>query len=303
MTKLIQTYYSFANKDIFQNDGGFLCPEIHYMAWALSCIQLKKFHKEVELYTTNEGKQLFEYLEIPYSLIHTDLNNSAFLNTCMPELWAYSKIYTYSIQTEPFIHIDGDILIFKPFKESYLNDDLIAQNIEINGEVYQEMISKLEGLEYSKPWFLYIKDHNLAYNTGLFGGSNLQFIKEYTEEAFNFYFENEFFLKKLLAKDKNINGINVIFEQSLYYALSTLKNKKVQQFTEHQIINNIGYSYFFNITNGDFVHLMGTSKKNILINQFIFHSLKKCAPETFYKILLLSDKNYITIKHSPCTTM
>jgi hypothetical protein len=56
------------------NSGGFLAPEIHYMSWAFSCLQLSKFYENVELHTNQQGKEiLIDVLELPYSKVHLSL--------------------------------------------------------------------------------------------------------------------------------------------------------------------------------------------------------------------------------------
>jgi hypothetical protein len=104
--KIIQTLYLSDNgEDPLKNNLGFLSPEFNWMGWALSCLQLKQYYRYVELYTNNAGYEvLINKLKLPYDEVHLVLNDITF----PPQLWAYPKLYTYSLQSAPFLHIDGD---------------------------------------------------------------------------------------------------------------------------------------------------------------------------------------------------
>jgi hypothetical protein len=100
--KFIQTL--FINKDLFKNTFGWAAPEYHLMSWALSSLQLQKIYQRVELYTnSNAAKILIDTLELPYYKVNITHDN---INTANENLWALPKIITYSLQDDPFLHLD-----------------------------------------------------------------------------------------------------------------------------------------------------------------------------------------------------
>jgi hypothetical protein len=115
----IQTLYIPQTKDLVRDAFGWASPEYHLMSWALSCLQLKQLYKKVYLYAnTPAARLLIDDLQLPYTdafCTHDKL--------ILPhkELWALPKIYTYQLQEEPFLHIDGDVFLFDYLPESLLN--------------------------------------------------------------------------------------------------------------------------------------------------------------------------------------
>jgi hypothetical protein len=120
VSKIVQTLWT---KPVFEDNsnihqrfhGGWLNKKYNFMAWTLSCLQSKKFYENVELVTDARGKLLLiDNLELPYTNVRVELDC---LNNYPNILWTLPKIYTYSIQDEPFIHIDGDVFIWEKFHE------------------------------------------------------------------------------------------------------------------------------------------------------------------------------------------
>ena len=100
------------------------------MSWALSCLQLRKFYDEVELVTDSEGADLLiNKLHLPYTSCKPVLDKLVDEN---PAVWALGKIAAYEAQEVPFIHVDGDIYIWKPFPKRIEEADIAVQNVEKN---------------------------------------------------------------------------------------------------------------------------------------------------------------------------
>ncbi len=171
--RIIQTFWSPIGAQITKNNGGWLCPVINIMSLALSCVLLRRFYDEVELYTTKEYQELFERLKLPYTKIHATHNNE-FMNNLPPKMWAYSKIYTYSLQTSPFLHVDGDIFIWEPFDKKLLQKDIIVQSVEENLSSYKRNIGLLHSIAGANipKWVSANEKYPMAYNCGLFGAND-----------------------------------------------------------------------------------------------------------------------------------
>ncbi len=79
--KIIQSYWSLPSesrdKDVNgRSNGGFLDARFNYMSWALSCLCLKRFYKDVELVTDEKGKKmLIDTLKLPYTKVTVCLDD------------------------------------------------------------------------------------------------------------------------------------------------------------------------------------------------------------------------------------
>lgn len=273
--RIIQTYWNASGLPYNQVKGGWLSPEIHWMSWALSCTLLRRFYDDVELYTTEEDAKIFRKFKIPYTKIHTDLD-CEFIRNLRPEMWAYAKIYTYSIQAEPFLHVDGDVFIWKPFKEELFNGDICVQNIEENLGVYHKSIETLLSTDgtFVPNWILENKDYPKAYNMGIFGANDLDFVRKYCDLAFEYYKKNQDVFHRLYKTDPNVN---ILPEQYLLYGLSEGMGRLVKKLYAENVKMDKDFHIFCEITKipkcNSFLHTLGGCKKSPSVNDFIAHCL------------------------------
>jgi hypothetical protein len=222
--------------DILVLKGGFAHAKFHLMSWALSSLQVRKFYDSLELYTDNFGKELLvERLGLPYTAVHLDLQS---LDFGLPKaIWTPKKMYAYAQQNAPFLHIDGDVFIFKPFEKSLLSAPLVAQNLDVNMDFYKEVLQTvLAEFEYVPDYLE--RDLNkdlLAANAGVIGGTNYLFFKEYVQEAYQFLDRNRAHLEKV-----NLDYLSTFTEQYLYYAFAQHKQVKIAQI----IPENVSPTYF-----------------------------------------------------------
>lgn len=292
----MQTFWAPYREDPLLNSGGFLCPEIHWMAWAFSCLQLRKFYPDVELHTNQAGKEiLIDTLKLPYTKVHLSLEND-FMNNLHPKMWAYSKIHTYSIQKEPFLHVDGDVFIWEAFDEQLLKSPLIAQNIEDDLDIYHKSLQVINRYaDYKPDWLTFSQDHPKAYNAGILGGSDLSFIKEYTDLAFQFYEGNKNCLDTLSTEDRNIN---TIVEQYWLYVLSEKRKEDVSFFTNQIVCKAEDFRSFVEIEKipfeSQYLHTLGFFKKSQYVNDFISFVLKVEYPECWNTVVSSIKQSSVT---------
>ncbi|MBW4361238.1 DUF6734 family protein [Flavobacterium taihuense] len=293
MEKIIQTFW-LPNKldNSLLNTGGFVCPEINLMSWAFSCLQLCKFYPEVELHTNQAGKEiLIDLLGLPYTKVHLSLETE-FIDNLLPSMWAYSKIHTYSIQKEPFLHVDGDIFIWEPFNDKLVQSPLIAQNIEENLSVYKHCLKIIKKkLPFMPNWLEFDDLQIRAYNAGIIGGNDISFFKKYTSLAFEFYERNKKQLASLIETNLETNKhIHIIPEQYLFYKLSNKMNIQVMLQDEKKVDSEIGsFSQFVEIekipNEKKYMHVLGNYKRSKQHNDFVGFILKKEYPEYWEKII------------------
>jgi len=140
--KVVQTFWSGSRTSITKDSFGWHQPEYHLQSWALSCQLLKRLYPEVELYTDKTGYDLLiKQLKLPYTNVHVVLDD---LNAYSNSVWALSKIYTYSLQNTPFIHVDGDVFLRKEFSKELTASGLIVQNREIENRYFESSWKLLE---------------------------------------------------------------------------------------------------------------------------------------------------------------
>jgi len=287
--KIVQSFWTGNISNITQNSFGWLSSKYNLISWILSVNQLVKYYSNVELYTDELGAEiLISKLKLPYTNVHIVLNE---LDNYHNELWALSKIKTYSLQNEPFLHVDGDVFIFKAFPERLLKSNLITQNLEIATDYYKVM---WEGIT-DELLFLpnELSDYNktkvgYACNMGIVGGNDFKFFKLYANKAFEFVDKNKSAWSKISK-----NNFNVFFEQLLFYEL-TKKHKKKVNFLFDEILDDNKYVGF-----GDFdktpkhrtyLHLLGDYKKHIPTFRTMENYVLKFYPEFYKRLIRLIDE-------------
>jgi len=289
--KIIQTLFIDDSKNPFKDGCGWIKPEYHLMSWALSCLLLREKYVNLELFVnSNAGKLLIDTLGLPYSEVHYDHDK---LSLPHNNLWALPKIYTYSLQENPFLHIDGDVFIFNRINESLLDSELIAQNIEIATEYYLSTLSEL------KEHFTYfpncvIKDFNSSFpfkavNAGILGGKNIQFFKEYSREAFEYVYQNLSHMPYI-----NVNRFNVFFEQHLFYSLANEKEIPISIYLTESINDNeyLNFGNFHEVPGSrSYLHLLGDYKRDEPTCLKMAAKLRELYPDYYYKIISICRAN------------
>ena len=297
--KIIQTFWT-ARQDPLRHGFGWTHPEYNLMSWSLSCLSLREHYDEVELYTDSAGYHiLIEVLQLPYTKTHVIFDDFQ----CLPHHWALSKIKTYSLQTEPFLHIDGDIYLPRPLPERVLNAPLVAQNREIGTRYYRRMMD--EGVlkhpsiklpEYIKKGLR--EDSIASYNMGFFGGTDLGFIQEYCDEVFRFMEINS--MNNAGVAHAHVN-CNVFFEQVVFALFADQHNRKVCGLLE-DVRQDKGYTFneFCDLTYYKvlpFFHILGGHKRNEKISSLFETTLVRHNPELYKKILSLFPERNIRFKN------
>jgi len=265
--------------------GGWNEKVFYYMSWALSYLKIKEFYKSIELYTDEKGKELLiDILQLPYDKVHVVLDD---LNGFSSRLWALGKVYTYSLQKEPFIHVDGDIFIWCKFPERIENAPLIAQHKEENYEHHKLATQKLiaDGFYFKKEVNPQNEAEIIEVNAGLLGGNNIDFFTIYTKAVFDFVKNNKTQID--LLEGMGITYVNTIFEQYFFYKLAL--NNKLH--IEYLFTNKISSSFSEFVQFGSlpytntYIHSIAFHKKKFSIGANVAHRLWYEYPDYYYRIL------------------
>ncbi|MEA5402905.1 DUF6734 family protein [Arcicella sp. DC2W] len=270
--------------------GGWLDKKYNYMSWALSCLQFKKHYGFIELVTDNEGKKLFiDKLNLPYDSVRVELD---IYNNYHPDLWAISKLHSYTLQNEPFLHVDGDVYIWK-ILDKVNNKPLIAQNEDIDFKYYTTVWNDIIlNFEYIPTYMMsdYQREPSIhSCNAGIFGGSDVNFLKEFAFEAFEFLEKNKAHYDKV-----NLGSTVLIYEQYLFSCLARAKNKKVSFLFDSMTSSYDKITQFASIPNRrHYVHAVGNAKKKFVACENLANRLLFEYPDFYYNILALIEKNEI----------
>lgn len=280
--KFIQTFYSGSNPNIDSNFG-WLSAKYNLLSWTLSANQLLKFYDDVELYTDDFGYDLLiNKAGLNYKKVHTISDNRVYRD----DLWATAKIKTYLEQQEPFIHVDGDFYLWKSFPDEVLKQNILVQNIE---EATNEYYSNNWNLYEPKLNFLGDKmchfgkrSNRYAYNMGVFGVCDIDFIKRYSVASLDFVDNNIDSLR-----DFSLNNFNVFFEQVLLYEMACEDKKIVSSLLTGEVEQcNYASLSNFNIVPkySSYTHLMATAKKHLSFCFNVLNHVVRFYPLFFYRI-------------------
>lgn len=234
--KIIQSFWSvpFLQKEKkFVHErkfGGFIEKKYFYYAWCLSALSIHKFYDHLELITDEYGISVFKKLELPYKKISNELD---MFKNYDPELWAIGKIRAYEIQEEAFIHIDGDVFLWKKLPDSIEKAELLVQSTEGQFNVFQPLIAQVKQEFPYVPASFHHPDEGM-YNAGVIGGQNLSFFKKYCEEVMLFVEKN---YSSLHTVNKSL--FNAVFEQYYLFKASREEDIKVALY-----IDNIDYECY-----------------------------------------------------------
>ena len=285
--KIIQSFWS-GNQTDFTNNYGWYNYKYNWLSWILSCHQLVKYHKEVELYTDSFGYDiLIRKLQLPYTNVHVVLD---VLNGYHKDLWAIAKIKTFQMQDEPFLHVDGDVFVWGSLTDKFKNANLVTQNLEITTDYYNNMWNDiLPNLNFLPLEMANYNNNrsNFACNMGIIGGNDINFFKEYTKISTAFVDNN-------IRSWSSINGFNfnIFFEQILFYEFAKIKNKKIDFLFEEVSEDNSykGFGDFQKVPSKTYLHLLGVFKRNATICKAMEVYIMKYYSESYSKITKLINE-------------
>ena len=266
----MKAVYSYWEDNRRKLNGGFASKRDLAMTLALSVEKSLKQFKEVELVTNTTGKELLiDQYKLPFTNVRVVLDQ--FDYNLEPDFWAYVKIYAYSIQTEPFVHIDNDVILWDAIPKETLEAPLFFQNKEdfIKHTGYLKLIKEAKG-------FVKIDDEILsqtvqfALNCGVVGCNDLPIIQEWKAivDEYLFHKRNQPIWEAIVDKHSH----NHLFEQYFISALIAKKGTKVATLLKDDFMQS-AYRDF------KMTHLWGAAKRKIETMQRIRGRLFKDYPQ------------------------
>jgi hypothetical protein len=162
----------------------------HLLSWVLSVQCAAKHFSDLRLVTDSDGARLLaDGLGLPFTMVDTSLDR---LDHRWQDWWVLGKLRAYSAQDCPFVHIDSDVYLWKALPDSVARADIIVQNPEpaplTDTTFYKpsRIAESFRSAQSSLPSFIadYMRHSGeVAYNTGIFGGSALDVIHRYSSAA------------------------------------------------------------------------------------------------------------------------
>jgi hypothetical protein len=287
--KIVHTFWTRNHNNLEKLQGQWLDLSFSLMSWCLSNLTLSRFY-EVELLTDDFGQEvLVEMLGLKYKSTRLIFNDYEY--PFDSKLWCFNKLYAYSLHQEPFLNVDGDVFIWKPFPEKLLEAPLIAQNLEMDLPAYVNclrlMRKHFKVLPDLIPRRKGKKEVLLASNAGIFGGTNTQFFKMLYREAFDMLDQNRAYFEKV-----PIGSMNIMSEQYLFYLLAEKMNIPIHyllsevashpNYLELQEFNELPQQC-------NYIHIMG-AKRNPTVCEQMAARLYMESPELYHKCYDITRK-------------
>lgn len=287
--------FSYFNaEESFGNKGGFNKFSDFLFTSALSIICASRHFPEVQVISSSWGVDLFKKLNLPISNYSNKLDE---IKDIPRFFWAYGKMIAYCEQTEPFIHLDNDVFLWKPLPERMLEAHLCFQSQEpfdLPGYKWYKLLKPCFNNAPVKPQKIVdnpVDDY--AYNCGICGGNDLSIFPEWKKcsEEYIFAEENqELFFKKY---SKLLIHQNLFHEQ--YFLSSLIKmhewRDKVEVYHEDAMEINRNLP----LDKPAYTHLWGTGKQNTGMMAKVRMTLLYQDPETFYHLNKFCNDNGIKL--------
>lgn len=179
--KLVQSFWSkpFTDNSRFDEWRNKL-----YMfgCWSLSSLVNKPHFTSNELITDDYGADLFinklglEFDNVDLSL--NEIDHPAYD-------WWMGKQKAYSVQEEPFVHVDNDLIMFKPLKPWVLEADMFGEVAYDSRCFFKGFSPKGKKMikETIKNQFKIPSYSQTAIRAGIFGANNIDYVKEFIDKT------------------------------------------------------------------------------------------------------------------------
>ena len=221
----MRAVWSFWSKPFHQWKGRiWQTPSHHLMAWGLSLRLARRHFAETALVTDTAGKELLvDRLGLSFDHVSCELDC---LRHADAGWWALGKLVAYSLQQEPFIHLDTDVFLWKPLPATLLSAPVIAQCPERHFVANQwcsptqiEALFARFGLTLPAEWEWFRATDATWFreeNCGILGGNRLDFLHYYARMAVDLALNPSNADAWSTVHDKG--GFNMLLEQFLLSA-------------------------------------------------------------------------------------
>jgi hypothetical protein len=269
----MRAVWSFWSKPFFGFKGRIWRePHHHLLAWGLSLRLARRHYPETALVTDEAGAELLiERLGLSFTHVSTELER---LSEVDIGWWALGKLLAYSLQEQPFVHIDTDVFLWKPLAASVAAAAVFAQCPEQHaldewcGPRDIEAAFAKHGAALPKEWLWARSRGGNGFreeNCGILGGTRVEFIRYYAQLALELARSPAHAAAWAELPDKH--GYNMMLEQFLLAACIEYHSCDPESAFRGIRIKHVfpSFAEAFNpeaAARAGFTHLMGDAKSN-----------------------------------------
>lgn len=298
-TGALRAVWSFWSKPLLKSRrASWFSMKHHLLAWVLSFETARKHYPKTSLITDDEGARLLvDELDLPFEHVSTELNA---LHNQDSDWWSLGKLYAYRVQTEPFVHLDTDVFLWKPLPEKLERSSVFAQNPEPFSSIFCYRPERVErALRYPKQgwlpeewvWYRRARRNQRGDCCGIFGGARTDFIRYYADAALRLVSDpaNQRGLSRFTEK---VNSM-VLIEQYLLaacveYHSSANPSSTFADVRIEYLFNSLAQMYNRDyVTQVGFTHLIGDAKKNSVVVERLENRVRRDYPERYERCLSL----------------
>lgn len=273
--------------------GGWINTRFEYISWSLSYYLLKKNFRNIHLHCNSEGHQmLITELGLPYDAVYKTLDGKAHI---IEKSWVLAKIFTYSIQETPFVHVDGDVFWFTLPDEDFFEAEVFAQNLEMDEPMYKNVWLSLRKHMADLPEYLKTPNAGMALsaNAGIMGGKNFRIFREFYQEAISFFEKNQTIFEEY---EEDFEYIGTYMEQAFFVSLMNHLHTKIKFLKKPVFRNNFSEVLDFNRISPDsrtpaYIHLLGSNRYRLQYCNLMEFWLYRIWPQQLKKIDTLCQTN------------
>ncbi len=273
----------------------------HLFAWVLSVETARRHYPDTWLITDDAGaRMLVDRLGLPFTRVSTELNALAHHN---PDWWALGKVYAYRMQTEPFVHIDSDVFLWKPLPDRLERADVFAQNPEsisvstshYRPEQLEQALRHTTGGWLPDEWHWYRRTGiRRAECCGILGGNRIDFINHFANASL-----------KLIEDPSNRYALQMLHDKRAF--MLVIEQYLLSAFVEYHKASavlpagSVGIEYLFHsiddLWNPDcaaqtgFTHLLSGTKRNPLFADRLENRVQRDYPEHYRRCLNCVDRD------------
>lgn len=265
----------------------------HLLAWVLSLSEARKHYPDTWLYTDDAGaKALIDGLGLEFAHISTELNA---LDQYDPGWWALGKFLAVRAQTEPFVHLDYDVILWLPLPKRLETADVFAQNPDPEAwyqpDEFEQVLGPLNGwLPDEWTWFRSTHRIQQGLSCGIVGGTKIDFLHYYVNLALRLV-EHPANQRGWLQLSNKIRNMMLVEQFLLSACIEYHRVRHVSPYRRMEI------QYLFDssddVFNPDrvaevgFTHMAGDAKKNLAVANLLEARVQRDYPEHYERCIRL----------------
>jgi len=300
----MRAVFSFWSKPFMAYKGRIWSTPLHHLlSWGLSVRLAKRHFDEVVLITDRRGKALLvDRLGLEFSHVYENLED---YDDVDPGWWAFGKLVSYSLQTEPFCHIDNDVFLWQKMPASLTSAPVFTQcpehfhtAWEWCGPAHVEKAFAEHHLELPMEWMYARSLHPEQFcedNCGIMGGTDTEFLRYFAGVAIDLVTNPKNHAAWNVFAEKE--GFNMVVEQFLLHACVEYHRSNPQS-----IFHNVRMRYLFpsfeqayeedRAKRVGFTHLLGDAKSHPVVMKRLEDRMQWEAPHFYRHCVGLFQRGY-----------